>query len=82
MEVSKAGGAGEVSEVQGFESGYAEKVNINKIENKNQLFLYNLKIITAFRNQNINNICSYNTRNAGNYLFKSSIFFNLTTKCY
>ena len=43
MEVSKAGGAGEVSEVQGFESGYAEKVNINKIENKNQLFLYNLK---------------------------------------
>ena len=33
--------------------------NITKIENK-KLFFYYLKIITAFRNQNINMICSYN----------------------
>ena len=63
---------------------------MNKIENKNKLFFYNLKIITALRNQNINIICSYNidlTRNAGNCLFKmlknkSSIFSNLTDKMW
>ena len=46
---------------------------VNKIENKNKLFYYDLKIITALRNQNIYNICSYNidlTRNAGNCLLK------------
>ena len=53
--------------------------NINK---RKTLFFYNLKIITALKNQNINIISSYNidlTRNAGNCLFKmlekkSSIF--------
>ena len=57
----------------------------NKIEKK--LFFYNLIIITALRNQNMNIICSYNldlTRNAGNCLFlmlenKSSIFSQI--KC-
>ena len=46
---------------------------MNKIENKNKLFYYNLKISSAFRNQNINIICSCNielTGNAGNCLFK------------
>ena len=67
--------------------------NINKIENINKLFFYNLKIIkiiTALRTQNIYIICSYNidlTRNAGNCLFKmvgnkSSIFSNLTDKIW
>ena len=59
-------------------------LKINKIENKNKLIFYNLKIITALRNQNINIICSYNmdlTKNAGNCLFKmlenkSSTFSN------
>ena len=44
-----------------------------KKEIKNKLSFYNLKIITAFRNQNINIICSYDidlTRNAGKRLFK------------
>ena len=65
--------------------------NINKIENKNRLLFYNLKIITALRNQNIDIIHSYNidylTRNAGNCLFKmlenkSSMFSNLTDKMW
>jgi len=54
------------------------------------LFFYNLKIIAALRNQNINIITSYNkdlTSNAGNYLFKmlenkSSIFSNLTDQMW
>ena len=54
------------------------------------MFLYNFKIITAFRNQNINVVCSYNfdlTRNVGNCLFnmfenKSSIFSNLTDEMW
>ena len=69
---------------------YLIRQNMNKIENKNKLFFYNLKIISAFRNQNINIICSYNidlTRNSGNCLFKmlenkSSIFSNLTDKMW
>ena len=67
--------------------------NINKIENINKLYFYNLKIIkiiTALRTQNIYIICSYNidlTRNAGNCLFKMlenkpSIFFNLTDRMW
>ena len=55
---------------------------INKIGKK--LFFYNLKFITAFRNQNINIIRSYN---AGNCSFKmlenkSFIFSNLTHKMW
>ena len=64
--------------------------NINKIGNKNKMFFHNLKIFTVFRNQNINNICSYKinlTRNAENCLFKmlenkSSIFSNVTDKMW
>ena len=47
------------------------KVNINKIGNKNKEFFYNLKIIRAFRNKNINIICFIYidlTRNEGNCL--------------
>ena len=42
------------------------------MENKNKMFFYSLKIITAFINQIII-MCSYNmdlNRNAGNCLFK------------
>ena len=68
---------------------YLIRQNMNKIENKNKLFFYNLKIITVFRNQNINS-CSYNidlTRNKVNCLFKtlenkSSLFSNLTNKMW
>ena len=45
------------------------RYNINKIENKNKLFLYNLKILTELRNQYFNIVISYNkdsTRNPGN----------------
>ena len=50
---------------------------------------YNLKIITALRNQNIDIICSYNidlTRKAGSCRFKmlenKSIFSTLTDKMW
>ena len=56
------------------------------------MFFYNLKIITALRNQNINIICSYNidlTKKAGNRWFKnkmleniSSMFSHLTDKMW
>jgi len=54
------------------------------------LFFYNLKIITALRNQNINIICSYNidlTKKAGNRWFKmledkSPMFSILTDKMW
>jgi len=39
---------------------FFDKVKYKKIENKNKLFFYNLKIIKALRNQNINIIYSYN----------------------